>query len=503
AGTTVVATETNGCTLASGESIVVESGGAIEIDQGPFFGDPGLAGVVVPSNVTASSIEVAGSVSVGNTATRRGINVKEDASVSGDITISGTVEAQGTSGVIAVSVTGSVDGEIKVLAPGRLDAIGTGSRYGIQTETATAAPNIVVGAGAEVRGESRAIRLLNPMESLTNAGKIAESALAPTPAGGGIELYADLTTLTNENGGLIQGVSAGAFPVSAVSLTDATSIGTLDNSGEVNAMGGGSGIYMNALSTITALNNNAQISGSGPETATNDPTLDGVTVDGGVISTLTNSGVISGNDAAIEVEIGGFYYPAAGRINKLVNLGSLEGGVSTDGTTDPLAPAIKAFVPGSGDPAPIDRLVNKQSDLRYSGGLPSNYDVVITDASAYGSLIVDNAGGVMAFGIDVARSSVTDNTLYPGVLDGVTAEQLSATSGTSGALSWTLTQEDASTQWDLCVGDCSVSREPKPMPDPEPTPVPVMGIWALGLLTSLSGLLGVVGIRRLRRQRSV
>lgn len=498
--TTVVATETDGCTLAAGESIVVEAGGAIDFDQAPFFPGGGLSGILVPDNVAATSIDVAGLVSIGNVNNRAGIRVAASGSLTGDITVSGTVEVQASASAIAVGASGAVGGDIRV--SGTLDAAGdSGVRAGIATQGAASGTSIVVEAGGKVRGASNAMRLLGSgqavMANLTNGGEILESALVTPPIGGGIVLESEksLTTLSNQADALIRAVSGSNFPLNAVAVESSSTIGTLDNSGEISAKGGGSGIYVTGLSAITSLTNNATgaIVASDPDVAAGS-TLDGVHVVGGSITTLTNHGTITGADAAIEIGIKYFDgYADAGRIDTLVNLGTLTGGATTDVPANPSAPAIKTWA-GDAETAAIGRLINKQAGLRYSGGLPTNYDVVITDASTYGSIIFDYADGVMAFGIDVDRSAVTNNTLYSDVLDGVTVEQLSATSGSSGSFSWTLTNEGDATEWDLCVGDCTLSPEPG-----EPKPIPVMGLWGAWLLAGLSGLLGLMGVRRQRK----
>ena len=506
-GTTVVATETNGCTLATGESIVVESGGAIDFDQPSFnagFGvSTDVAGIFVPESVAAVSIDVAGIVSIGGVNDRAGIRVLGGGSVSGDITVSGTVEVQmeESSSSVAVFATGAVGGKITV--SGTVDAVGGGGiRAGIATGGSAATTDVVVEAAGVVRGEVSAITLFGApggavMANLTNAGDILPSALSETPVGGGIELtlQKSLTTLNNQAGAKIQAGTGAFFPVHAVNVNTGSTIGTLENSGEIEAFGGGSGVHVAGGSQITTLTNNASgtIVGSDPEVSDSSiSALDGIDLTGS-ISTLNNLGTITGADAAIDMRIDDNpYFFFAGRIDSLVNLGTLTGGATTEVPANPSAPAIKTWVGDEGTAA-IGRLVNKQAGLRYSGGLPTNYDVVITDASTYGSIIFDNAEGVMAFGIDVERSTVTNNTLYSGVLDGVTAEQLSATSGTSGAFNWTLTSDGDATEWDLCVGDCTLS------PEPDAKPIPVMGLWGAWLLAGLSGLLGLMGIRRQRR----
>jgi hypothetical protein len=97
----------------------------------------------------------------------------------------------------------------------------------------------------------------------------------------------------------------------------------------------------------------------------------------------------------------------------------------------------------------ISTFNNSQSNLTYTGTLPTNYNTIITSASNYGKLSGTSVTGSTNFGI-YAGATITTK-LYTGVLQGLTTSNVGATrTGTYSGLNYTLAlQSGSSTSWDL------------------------------------------------------
>jgi len=197
---------------------------------------------------------------------------------------------------------------------------------------------------------------------------------------------------------------------------------------------------------------------------------------GNTISTLTNSGLISGTSAGSE-DVFGIYigsqwnanngnsYTSYATITTLNNNGSISGvgsssgnayGIYNEGIITTLtnsgsitgtSTSGSAF--GIVNRGTIGILNNSQTNLPYYGVLPTNYNTIITSASNYGQLAVTSGTGSTTFGI-YAGATITTK-LYTGVLQGLTTSNVGATrTGSYSGLSYTLAlQSGSSTIWDL------------------------------------------------------
>lgn len=152
----------------------------------------------------------------------------------------------------------------------------------------------------------------------------------------------------------------------------------------------------------------------------------------GVITTLTNRGNISSIHWVASNAIGG-----SGSITTLVNYGSItgaNGGAAIGNSVTHLANA-------QGGASPLT-IANQ----------PVNYSIIINSPTSYGKLSVLSATAPMSFDV-YAGSSFVSNYYYASVLSGITAANLSNTSGTYNGTAWTLSLASGSTTtWDLCFG---------------------------------------------------
>ena len=212
--------------------------------------------------------------------------------------------------------------------------------------------------------------------------------------------------------------------------TGNTVIGTINNSGSISAI---TGIYMNSRSIITTLNNTGTINSSVYGINHYGSTLEAYN---GYLGTINNSGTINGNTAGIYLQ--NFSY-----VTNLINTGTIShGGSNTD-------------IKFGSDSAYITNLYNDQggADALTMNKMPTNYYIIVNSASDYGKVNFSGvSSGTMNFNIDTTRSaSGIDGATYSSVIEGLTSARLSATSGTSGIYTWTLSDSDNNNTWDLVI----------------------------------------------------
>ena len=264
-----------------------------------------------------------------------------------------------------------------------------------------------------------------PSTTITNAYVITSTSAE------GVFQEASITLGGFNNTGTITSVVKGYLIYPNATIT------TLTNSGSITGAGTSSGwgiITQPGYGIITTLTNTSTGSISG--TATGSGSGFGIDNESGsTITTLSNSGSISGTSTGSGSGYGIFNY--AGTITTLTNTGSITG-TSATGT---------AF--GINNAGTITTLNNAQSNLTYTGALPTNYNVIITSASNYGKLSVTSVTGSTNFGI-YAGATITTR-LYTGVLEGLTTSDVGATrTGTYSGFNYTLAlQSGSSTIWDL------------------------------------------------------
>lgn len=231
----------------------------------------------------------------------------------------------------------------------------------------------------------------------------------------------------------------------------------INSSGSVNSFNIGVGgsvsdntstnVFNNVGGTIASLINNGTIAGriTGSTTALYNHS-------GGIISNITNSGVIKASSLGID---------NSSTINSLINSGSIYGGqyaIVNTGTIGTLTNLATSGSPTAGmyggnqgiyNTGTITTLNNAQYDenLTLTRKLPTNYNIIINTAGSYGklNLVAPTAGTTTNFGV-YSGSRITTNS-YSAVLNGLSASNLNATSGTYQGMNWTLTAR--STFYDL------------------------------------------------------
>ena len=243
---------------------------------------------------------------------------------------------------------------------------------------------------------------------------------------------------TFTNNGTITNTYGGSF--SGIQIVDGSSVTNLVNNGTISTMAASDYAGLKVTGSITTLTNNGTISGS---TGAN-----GIQVlSNGNIGTLINStsGQINAGSgsAAILISGGTFSYPA--NIGTITNLGIIQG--------------IQVQSGGS-----VGTLNNLQNGLTYSGNLPSNYNVIISSANAYGKTTFSSVtGGPTNFGLSTSSTLPAGSVTYANVLSGLSSSNLASTSGAYGGgvvtTQWTLTNTSGS-NWSLTT-DVGAASAPK------------------------------------------
>ena len=209
-----------------------------------------------------------------------------------------------------------------------------------------------------------------------------------------------------------------------------TVIGTLNNSGTII---GTRGISLNSRSIITTLNNSGSITGGNGAGIIHYG--NSTQADNGYFGTINNSGTIQATVAGIHLY--NYVY-----ITNLINTGT----ISTSGVGSDIDLSGSSY---------ITNLYNDQggTDALTINKVPTNYYVIINDGADYGKVKFNSvSSGTMNFNIDTTRSaSGIDGATYSSVIEGLTSARLSATSGTSGIYTWTLSDSDNNNTWDLVI----------------------------------------------------
>ena len=209
--------------------------------------------------------------------------------------------------------------------------------------------------------------------------------------------------------------------------TTITNSGSLSSSNRTIAIGWDGSTK--ATSSVSIINSgNISSTGSQYAIAVINPIAPKLTT----LTSLINSGTISSPYmGAIGI------WTANTDVGTITNLGTISGG-----TYD---------IINSANISTLNNLQGGSDALKISQNLPSNYNVVINGSSDYGKLIASDTNTVsMTFDLDNTNSTGIAAGTYTNVLTGVSASDLSATSGTTAGWSWSLTEVSSNT-WDLTI----------------------------------------------------
>ncbi len=301
--------------------------------------------------------------------------------------------------------------------------------------------------------------------SLTNSGTIRiESKGAFSPA---IKVQAStVSSITNTATGTIQ--SSGATTVAEGIRVDSlgSSVNLITNEGSITATGPGGARGISVLgdsaASVNQINNSGSITAQGGTGVTNGIVFWGggtsVVNSGSIIgtatdqnanginfardlTTLNNSGAISGSQHGVYV---------GGTLTNIINTGTITG--------------TAGYGINNGGSGSITNLTNSQNNLTYNGKLPTNYYVKVNSSSSYGKITFSNPRGSMNVG--VADDSILSVGTYSAVINGLSGENISNSSGTfindNNHYKYSI-NNSAGTQWDLVIDDltsdtqCSVN----------------------------------------------
>ena len=289
--------------------------------------------------------------------------------------------------------------------------------------------------------------------SLSNSGTIQTETTGNYGQGIHIE-DANLAEITNAADGTIK-VTDSALNSGAIRVDTGAVVNTITNEGTISATGSvhTRGIISINSATINEIINKGTISAQGGSntnraivfwnnsgtSVTNSGTIQATGTSGhgirlgssGSISSITNSGIITGSLHGIA---------NSGSVTNIVNTGTITGtsgyGIWTTGS--------------------ITNFTNSQSNLTYKNNLPTNYSVVISSFTDFGKVTFTSPSGTLNFGISSLSDlcEVCEETTYSSVLSGLSSSNIDSTSGSTnlGARThnWTL-ENSSGNLWDLVI----------------------------------------------------
>jgi hypothetical protein len=289
--------------------------------------------------------------------------------------------------------------------------------------------------------------------SLTNSGTIQTE----TTGNYGHAIHvedASITEITNSSGGTIK-VTDSALNSGAIRINTGGSVNTITNNATISAVSTthSRGILSISTATIDRITNTGTISASGGSNSNY-----GIVFWNNSGTSITNSGTIQGTGGSYGY---GIRIGESGNISTITNSGTIKGskdGISNSNTISSIVntgtiTGTSGYSIHNGDGS-ITNLTNSQNNLTLIGNVPTNYYVKVNSSSSYGKISFTNASGSMNIGI--ADDSTLTEGAYEAVVSGVSASNISNSSGTyvSNANHYKYSVSNSSgTQWDLVVND--------------------------------------------------
>ena len=267
------------------------------------------------------------------------------------------------------------------------------------------------------------------------------------------------------------GAGGAAVDVATGSSAAITNSGNLTG-GDGGAGGGGAAGAAGAGINV-ATGGSASISNSHGANITSGITADSIS-NLGTISTLSNSGGISvavgSNGVGNGINNSGTINTLINQVGGIINASNGNAAILNTGTIGTLT-NLWVMNNGSGPTIQnngtisvfnnVQNQVNTNSSVVFSGKLPTNYNIIITNATLYGKLVLQNITGTTVFGISSLSpgKSAVSTTAYTSVLTGITPTQLGIITGTtlssvSNGYSYTLNETDTVANiWSLLVSN--------------------------------------------------
>jgi len=385
-----------------------------------------------------------------------------------DITLSGNNTGNIKGILNSGTITGNLDqyGDIDVTTSGSMDSDGSrsGNVYGFQNRNSLT--RIIhrgnITSTSTGKGTARGIDNSNggDIDYLTINTGASVTVVGAESSGGsqygtynatGIYNHADTSSNNQTIIGLFQNGTITATRTGIQNNAEAAdaTITTLSNSGTIKTTG------ITSVSE-TGSDFSAAIHNTGTEngdalitTLTNSSTgVIQATANGGygvlnstnsTITTFTNEGSIIGGTTS------GYGIRTGGVLTTLTNKGTIDGKTHDIQNISALSPTFTNLVNQQG--------ADGNDILTFNGTLPTNYKVIVASTTDYGKVLFSNEAGTTNFTID-SSSSVSNNTKYAAVVEGIGTSSLGSTrSGSFGEYTWEIVlQSGSSDRWDLIIG---------------------------------------------------
>lgn len=284
---------------------------------------------------------------------------------------------------------------------------------------------------------------------------LSAAVAADNPAGSTISgQLGSLTDTVFTNEGTIYNPATSGYTGAGIYAGSANTV--INNAGTITATGNAPGVYLANNGSITSFINTGSIISQGA-------TAQAVLLQTGSVNSFTNSGLIkaTGGYNAIWFQVPTTIFVNTGTVisggwNAIYNTSTI-GTITNTGSI--YSTSSGGYHYGIYNDGTITTLNNGQggsSPLLITQHLPVNYNVIIRSASNYGSLSGTSISGSTTFG--VYTGSLITQSSYANVLSGLSASNLTTTSGSYGTYQWQLVNAGGN-QWNLVFTNFTTNLE--------------------------------------------